>query len=439
VLCGILIAWSAWTTAAPLETAEDDYGRLVEQARQARLESDFETAAADLERALVLRPDSVDALYLLGMVEAYRKRYPEALARLRGARALDPENDDVAIGVARVLSWSGDHGAAEREASGLLDRRPGNAEARMLKARLVYYQGRLGEAEDLLGGVLERDPRNLEALELMGDVKEAADDTRAAGDFYRKAAELAPEAPEIARKLEASRGSPWRFDAGANRSRFSRQERDDWSEGFVQLRRELTAATGLTARIEVNHRFQLTDVHLAVGADHRFNDWLTGNVLFGGTPNADFRERWALSGGAAARLWPGGERFGATLLTLDAKHSNYDTGNVDTLSPGLQQYLFAGRLWLTGRWINTFNETKDRTGGWLGRLDWQASEMLGLYGGAADAGETVAGETVDTRSYFAGLVVERTSGLGLRFDYLREAREESYIRHSFGIGFSQRF
>jgi YaiO family outer membrane protein len=400
VLCGILLAWAVLSAGPPIKAAEDDFGRYYEQAREARQAGDFETAAEELERALAVRPDSIDALYLLGMVEAYRKRYPDALARLRRARDLDPANDDVRLGLARVLSWSGDHVAAEWEVSVVLDRRPDNAEAQMLKARLVYYQGGLGEAEARLGAILERDPGNLAALELMGDVKSAGGDAAAARDFYRKAGDLAPDSPEIARKLEASRSTPWRIDTGANLSSFTRQERDDWYEGFVQLRRELTAATGLTARIEVNRRFRLTDLHLAAGADHKFNDWLTGNILFGGTPAADFRERWVLSGGAAARLWPGGEQFGATLLTVDGKRSNYDTGDVDTLSPGLQQYLFAGRLWLTGRWINTFSETNDRTGGWLGRLDWQASDAFRLTLGASDAGETVAGETVDTRSYF---------------------------------------
>ncbi|MDH3595079.1 MAG: YaiO family outer membrane beta-barrel protein [Rhodospirillales bacterium] len=439
VLCGALVAWSVCTAGAPLEAAEDDYGRLYETARQARQDGDFKSAAAALERALAMRPNSVDALYLLGMVLAYQDRNPEALAKLRRARELDPANDDVRLGLARVLGWSGETGAAEREVSVVLERRPENSEARLLKARFAYYQGHLAAAEETLVAILEREAESLEALELMGDVKMAAGETQIARDFYRRALDIAPNSPGIGRKLDQSRPMPWRFDTGYSYSNFSRENRDDWHEGFVQLRYGITPETGLLGRVEVSHRFDEEDVVLAAGADHRLTEWLSGYLLFGGTPDADFREDWFISGGASARLWPDLGDLGATLLTLDTKRSSYDTGEVDTISPGLQQYLYAGRIWLTGRWINTFNEDNDWTTGWLARLDWQAAEELLLNIGAADAGETVAGETVDTRSYFAGVVVDLPSGRGLRFDYLYEDREGSYIRHSFGLGFSQRF
>jgi YaiO family outer membrane protein len=439
ILAGVLIVWPIWLVGNIAVAAQDHFGRLYDTARQARQDGDLGTATAALERAIIIRPNSVDALHLLGMVLAYQDRNPEALARLRRARDLDPANDDVRLGLARVLGWSGQTDAAEREVSVVLARRPGNSEARILKARFAYYQGRLAEAEETLGGVLEREPEKLEALELMGDVKMAAGQTPMAHDFYRRALDIAPNSPAIGRKLEQSRPMPWRFDTGYSYSNFSRENRDDWHEGFVQLRYEPSSGTGLLGRVQVSQRFDEEDVLLAAGADHRLSEWLSGYLLFGITPDADFLENWLISGGASVRLWSQLGDLGATVLTLDAKRSNYDTGDVDTISPGLQQYLYAGRIWLTGRWINTFNEDNDWTTGWLAKLDWRASEAFLFNVGAADAGETVAGETVDTRSYFLGVVVGLPAGLGLRFDYLYEDREDSYIRHVFALGLTQRF
>jgi YaiO family outer membrane protein len=439
IFAGVLIVWPICLAGNFAAAAQDQYERLYEIARQARQDGDLGIATAALERAIIFRPNSVDALYLLGMVLAYQDRIPEALVKLRRARDLDPANDEVRLGLARVLGWSGKTSAAEREVSVVLERQPGNSEARLLKARFAYYQDRLAEAEETLEPVLQNEPENLEALELMGDVKLSAGEAQAAQDFYRRAFDVAPDSPAISRKLDQSRPMPWRFDTGYSYSSFSREDRDDWHEGFVQLRYGIAPGTGVLGRIEVSHRFDEEDVVYAAGADHRLTDWLGGYLVFGVTPDADFLENWLVSGGASTRLWSELGHLGATVLNVDAKRSNYDTGNVDTISPGLQQYLYAGRIWLTGRWINTFNEDNDWTTGWLARLDWQAAEEFLLNIGAADAGETVAGETVDTRSYFAGIVVGLPSGRGLRLDYLYEDREDSYIRHAFALGFSQRF
>ncbi len=127
------------------------------------------------------------------------------------------------------------------------------------------------------------------------------------------------------------------------------------------------------------------------------------------------------------------------MLTLDYQRSDYQTGVVDTISPGLEQYVPSGRVWLTGRSINTFNENNVWTSGWLARLDWLVLDDLGLYAGLADAPETVAGRTVDTRSYFTGIIYRISPERSLRFDYAHDDREDSYIRDSFALGVSQRF
>lgn len=105
----------------------------------------------------------------------------------------------------------------------------------------------------------------------------------------------------------------------------------------------MSPASTVHLRAEVSERFGQYDTYLETGLDHRFSEWLSAYLYGAGTPSADFRERWAVLGGAAARLWPGGNTVGATVATLDLKRAGYRTGNVDTLKPGLQQYALDGR------------------------------------------------------------------------------------------------
>lgn len=431
-----------WLIAGPPGPAAAnpvDYAGHYETAIEARQAGDFALAVAELEAALTLRPDSVEALHLLGTVLAFEGRYDEALQRLARARTLDPDNLDVELAEARVLSWSGDYAAAGRAVSTILTARPDNLEARLLAARIAFYQGGLAKAEQHLAAVLAREPRNGAALLLLGDVKRAGGAPDAARDAYEQAAEIDPASTAVQERLEQTRTRPWRLDLGGNYSSFSREDRQDWTEGFLQLRREIGGRSGLYGRIDGAERFDQRDLQLTAGADHRVNDWLSGYAAAGGTPSADFLPRWMVSAGGSARLRTGDETLGATVLTFDYRHSDYDTGGVDSLSPGVAQHFLDGRIWVTGRWINTFNEDNDWTSGWLVRLDWQARDDLGLHAGLANAPETVLGETIDTFSYFAGVVYRLSAERSLRLDYLHDDREDSYRRNSFALSFSQRF
>jgi YaiO family outer membrane protein len=430
-----LILWLVAALPLPLAAAQQGYDEHYQAALSARAAGDFDMAAAQARQALAARPDSVEALYLLGTLLAFQKRYDEALGTLHEARGLDPDNLDVRLAIARTLSWRGDYAGSERELAGLREAAPDNPELGLLEARLDYYQGRHGAAARRLESLLVVDPEYGEATLLLGDVKRAQGDLAGARRFYQRALELDPDSAAAAR-LAQVRETPWRLDLGYEFSDFAREPRDDWHEGLLQLRRQVGGRSGIFGRIEGKERFDLWDVQLTIGGDHRFTDWLAAYAEIGGTPNADFLARWTVTGGGAARLWQGGDSIGATVLTLDYKRSDYRSGVVDTISPGAQQYFLSGRVWLTGRSINTFNEDNRWTSGWLARADWQARDDLALHAGLADAPETVAGRTVDTFSVFAGLVYRLDAERSLRFDY---DREDSYIRHAFAFGVTQRF
>ena len=392
--------------------ATEDFASHLGKAAEARDSGDFEAGLAAAERALALRPDDVEALRFHGTFLAFLERYDESLASLERARRLDPENLDVRLLIARVTSWSGDLPGAAEEVKEIRRRWPDSREARRLEARLAYFSGRLSEAENLLRGLVEEDPADSASRMLLDDV-------------------LRARAP--------ARERPWRLDANYLFSTFTREDRQDWHEGFVQLSRAVGPGTTVLGRVEPHERFGVFDLHLVVGASHRATDWLSGYLEAGVTPRADFLERWAVAAGGAVRLRRDDEVLGATVATLDYRHRDFPTGGVDAVTPGIQQYLADGRLWLTVRLINTVNEDQDYTAGWLAQADWQAMDRLRLFAGLADAPETVDGETVDTRSYFAGLAVGLDETRSLRLDYLFDDREDSYIRHVIGATVTQRF
>ncbi len=132
--------------------------------------------------------------------------------------------------------------------------------------------------------------------------------------------------------------------------------------------------------------------------------------------------------------------MGPTIIKLDLAQKNYASGDIRNIDPGLQQYLFNGRTWLTGRWINTYDLTPSkRLPGWSLRADWQALDSLRLFGGIASAAETESGASVTTLSRYAGAILDVTSGLGLNFAFTRDNRKAAYIRDVFSGGLSLRF
>lgn len=418
-----------------------DFDLLLHEGRKARIAGDFPTAAMRFSEAVRLRPDDPDPLYRLGMVQAYQGQYDAAEDSLRRAWALAPLNDDIALGLARVLAWKHDYDAARAIVAGILTRKPGDPEALEFKGRIALYTGRLAEADDAFSPSLRHSPNAIDALLGLGDVAAARGDRIAADRFYRQAQGLAPDSKDIADRLNRPAGDDrrWRLDATFSHSTFSRQRRSDWRESFNQLSYDLDSATKIHGRIEVSERFETIDSYFQMGLDRRFTPWLNGYLYGGATPDADFRERWAALAGAAIRIGEGRDSFGATLLTLDSKHASYAAEDINTISPGLQQYFGGDRVIFTARQINSIDSTDRLRSGWSIRLDLRLLDQTTVYLGTADAPDSANGSVAQTVSRFAGIVHDLTETIAVRLDAIREDRQDSYKRDSLALGLSWRF
>ncbi|HEU0098478.1 MAG TPA: YaiO family outer membrane beta-barrel protein [Allosphingosinicella sp.] len=338
-------------------------------------------------------------------VEARRagdsKRAAELLA---AAVAAEPDNSDAQLQLGLALLAEGRLDEAEAAFRRTLDLAPGYEDARLGLARVAIRRGDPKAARAALEGVSAANP---EAAPLRARLDEEASLTAYRGEI----------------NLEGSYSA---LDRG----------RSDWKEGAAELRYKTAGGTAIAGRVERSRRFGLDDTYLEARADARLSPAASAYFSVGATPNADFRPRWQLSAGGSLRLRGGA---GATVATLDARQARYPARDIQTLTPGFEQYLAGGRVWLTGRMINIFDERGRHRAGWLARGDVQASAKLRLFAGYADAPDTSEGRVIATRSAFGGFAWDVGQRSVLRLSAAREHRSDGSNRVQLGLGVGFRF
>jgi len=415
---------------------------LYDQAVAARNRGDIAGAIDKLEAARRIDRNNIEVLTLLGMVYGFAGRYDDAQKVLDQAHRLAPKDNDIVLALARIKSYRHDFAGAQRDVASVLAMQPRNAEALALSGRVSYYQGDLPRAERQFRAALAVDPRDVESLIGLGDVKGAQGDEAGARLLYERAQALAPDSPEIRGRLQRKPAPPplrFQLDSLLSWSHFARQPEQPWYETFNQLSYHWTPATAVHARSEVSQRFSTIDAYYEAGIDQRFGQAVSGYLYGGGTPNAHFRERWTALGGGTVRIAKGGATIGGTLLTLDAKDSLYQTGFVRMASPGVQQYFFSGRVWLTAKQISSWVAGGHYLGGYFTRADWMIVDSVTVYGGYAHAPETENNVTAQTSSAFGGVAWDVSRRVTLHLDYVHDDRRNSYIRHAVTFGAGVKF
>lgn len=313
------------------------------------------------------------------------------------------------------------------------DPRNSDAQVQLGLARLAL--GQLDAAEAAFKAALAVAPDYADAHIGLARVAQRRGDRAAAMRALDAAGPGNPEAAELRRQLDEMPDAPgWQLDMDAAYSWLDGPQ-PDWRELAVQVRHQASAATAIGARIEYARRFDRNDIYGEVQLDHRLSDAARVYATLGSTPNADFRPEWQIGLGGSLRVAGGSN---ATVLTLDARQSRFAAGDVQSLTPGVEQYI-GGRVWVTGRWINLFDETGTHRSGFLVRGDLQATEKLRLFAGYADAPDTDEGIVVDVRSLFGGASVDLGGGTALRLSVAHDDRATGADRTQLSMGFGLRF
>ncbi len=414
----------------------NDFETYYERGHAAREAGDHAAAIEHYSDARAQAPEHVELLFYLGLVFGFEGRHGEAHEVLLEAEALDPDNHDVALALARVSAWLQRYDEADGRIAKILARDPAHGEALLLSGRVAFWRHDLDAAAAALDRLLLQEPDNSEALILRGDVAHAGGNPEVAKTFYDRAMAQDPSSPAAAR-LRRMDWRRWSLNTGATISDLD-SDFEDWQDAFVEIGYDLTKDLALHLRGERDARFGHIDNVLEIGLGGRFASAFHYQLRLGATPSADFRERWSVSAGGSVRLHAGGDILGATLLTLDGKLARYRPGPVKILSPGLSQYLFAGRVTISGRWINAFDEDGEHLPGWLARIDVIPLAGLRLFAGTADAVQSSRNRLIDTRSVFGGLSYHiEGHTLGLTFE--RDRVEGSYERNALGVSVKVRF
>lgn len=308
---------------------------------------------------------------------------------------------------------------------------------RGVEARLAGDNER---AVELLASAAAAEPANADAQLQYGLALMALGRRAEAERAFRRTLQLAPnyqDAKDALARLEGSQASAgelkWQADFDGSYSAVEKQE--DWKEGRIYLRYEADPDTAVAGGVEASRRFGRDDVYGELRLDRKLGGGSSFWVSVGGTPDADFRPKWQLGLGGSARLTEGPM---ATVLTLEARQARFRSGDIQTLTPGIEQYV-GGGSWLTARMINIFDENGEHHAGWLARGDFVAAPGLRLFAGAADAPDVSEGIVTDTFALFGGASIDLNERQALRISLAHEERDTGADRLQLGLGLGFRF
>ncbi len=127
--------------------------------------SDFYSLSeASLKKALEMRPDSVLAEYLLGMLYAKQGEYAPAVQHLKEAARLSPESLEPSYSYVRTLRDAGRMTEAGSAIQTLLAKYPSERTALRLGAEISYSLKNYNRAEEYISKVLQQDPNDLPSV-----------------------------------------------------------------------------------------------------------------------------------------------------------------------------------------------------------------------------------------------------------------------------------
>jgi YaiO family outer membrane protein len=315
---------------------------------------------------------------------------------------------------------------------------PENADAHLQLGLALLAAGKLDDAQAAFRQTLAIAPAYEDARIGLARVAQRRGDRAAALQALEPVSPTNADAAGLRTQLDADSPTEyrWQLNLDGSYSALLGNTQPDWKEGTAQLRYQATEDTALAGTLEANRRFGATDVYGELRVDHRISDGATFYLSAGGTPNADFRPEWQIGAGGSARLQAG---TNPTSLTLDARQARYRSGDIQTVTPGVEQYLAGGRAWVTARWINIFDETGAHRSGWLARGDAMASERLRLFAGVSDAPDVSEGVVIDTFSQFGGISFDLDERSTLRLSVAHEDRAQGADPLQLGFGIGRRF
>lgn len=124
---------------------------------------DYQPGIADLQQALQLAPDDLNAQLGLAEVLSYQGNYPESIRLYRAALERAPENEKARTELGLALSYAGQNEEALRQIETVLRANPNSTDAQIARASTLGRARRFDESIALFRAILRRDPKSQRA------------------------------------------------------------------------------------------------------------------------------------------------------------------------------------------------------------------------------------------------------------------------------------
>jgi tetratricopeptide (TPR) repeat protein len=157
---------------------------------------DYATATKEFSEVTETNPDYAGGYYMLGLSQRSAGNLSPALASLRKAVELDPENASYKVGLGQALLQAGQYQDAYTTLKGV---NISSMEAKhrsnyaLLLAQAATKTNRQGEAAQVLNSQIRSDSSNARLYQALGVAENADGDDAAAFAAFKKAYELNPE------------------------------------------------------------------------------------------------------------------------------------------------------------------------------------------------------------------------------------------------------
>jgi YaiO family outer membrane protein len=369
------------------------------------------------------------------------QRLPEAAKVFSTLVAANPTDVDAIEQLATVTGWMGNHA----EALPLWDRAialaPQYHGLQVSRARLLYWMGYLDQAQAALdryviapGAPCRRD---FEAWILVGDVYRARRLNDKAYAAYRHALTIDPEWQQVqARIRHLTPPYRWRVDAGGMFDDYDPDpaatvQRGQEQTAYVQAGYRVTETLTIAGGTDYAHQFGEVDWRWNVEAYWSADEEWAFHGRLATTPDADVLARWEALLGIDWRRFPG-----VTPL-LGIRTADHRDERIITYLPGVR---LGDRFTVEARLYYTSSDVNESTMAGMVRLGGTVADRWHPYvtGSYGEENQPPIG-VAKTAAAAAGVVVDLTSAMSVRFDGLYEWREDIHTRVSLGGGVTLRF
>lgn len=294
--------------------------------------------------------------------------FPSAAAVFSSVLEKEPRNRDARIGLARSLSFSGDHAGGEREYRAVLAANPGDVEARLGLADVLAWRKRYGESEGILSDLAGERPNDPEVWSRRGKVALWSGDRAGARRYFEKTLEIDRGHTEAKRGIVMLASIPpgdLRHEVEGGVSLLRIRRANPGTQVWAAYRDRSLREWDFLGRADYLHRFGKDEERGTVGVTRKWEGGRNLRVEGGASPGAEVLSRYAFETELGWPLFPGLAGY------LGGKFSHFSSAEVWNGVAALEYYPLPKDA-LLFRFIysgTSFeNAASDRNTTWLAKL-----------------------------------------------------------------------